>query len=185
MKEHRLFGRAFVDGSVRDDVLVVLNRGRIIDVERVAAPPAGAERVHGLMVPGFVDMHIHGGAGSDFMDADEEGNRRILAFHARHGTTAVAATTLSSSAADLERAVKAIAATLTDPAPGAEICAIHLEGPYINRKNAGAQDAGSIRPADIHEITALMALAPRLRWVITLAPEIDGARALIEHFRGR
>ena len=185
MKEHRLFGRAFVDGGIRDDVLVVMNRGRIIDVQRLPAPPSGSERVHGLMVPGFVDMHIHGGAGADFMDGKEDANRRILSFHARQGTTAVAATTLSSSAADLEGAIRTIAATIADPPPGAEICGVHLEGPYINRKNAGAQDVASIRPADIHEITSLIALAPRVKWVITLAPEIDGARALIEHFRGR
>lgn len=186
MSEYRLFGRAFVDGVIRDDVLVTINRGRIADVARVGSAPAGAERVHGLIVPGFIDMHVHGGSGSDFMDARPDGNRKILRFHARHGTTALAATTLSSSVADLDTAVKTIAATAAgDDDTGAEICAIHLEGPYINRRNAGAQDVASIRPADIHEITALLAAAPRLKFVITLAPEIEGARALIEHFRGR
>ena len=186
MSERRLFGRAFVDGVIRDDVLVVMDRGRLRDVARVTPAPSDAERVHGLIVPGFIDMHVHGGDGADFMDADEESCRRILRFHARHGTTTVAATTLSSSVADLDRAVKAIASAAADDSPGgAEISGIHLEGPYINRKNAGAQDVGSIRPADIHEIESLLAAAPRLRWVITLAPEIDGARALIEHFRGR
>ena len=186
LTERSLFGRAFVDGAIHDDVLISMSRGRITDVARVGSPPASAERVSGLMVPGFVDMHIHGGAGSDFMDADREGNRRILQFHAKHGTTALAATTLSSSAADLEGAVRAIAASMADDeTAAAEICGVHLEGPYINRRNAGAQDAASIRPADIHEIAGLLALAPRLKWVITLAPEIEGARALIEHFRGR
>jgi N-acetylglucosamine-6-phosphate deacetylase len=186
VSERRLFGRAFVDGVIRDDVLIVMNQGRLIDVARSTTPPSGAERVHGLMVPGFIDMHIHGGDGADFMDADADSCRRILRFHARNGTTTVAATTLSSSVADLDRAVKAIAAAAADDSPGAaEICGIHLEGPYINRKNAGAQDVGSIRPADIHEIESLLTAGPRLRWVITLAPEIEGARALIEHFRGR
>jgi N-acetylglucosamine-6-phosphate deacetylase len=132
-----------------------------------------------------VDMHIHGGDGADFMDGSDEANRRIVRYHARNGTTALAATTLSSSVADLDTAVKAIATTAADAPSGAEICAIHLEGPYINRKNAGAQDPASIRPADIHEITSLMAAAPRLKWVITVAPEIEGARALIDHFRNR
>lgn len=186
MSERSLFGRAFVDGAIRDDILVVMNQGRITDVARVASPPAAAHRTHGLIVPGFIDMHIHGGDGADFMDADEEASRRILRFHARHGTTTVAATTLSSSPADLSRAVGAIGAAAADDVPGgAEICAIHLEGPYINRRNAGAQDVTSIRPSDIQEIEALIPSAPRLRWVITLAPEIEGARALIEHFRGR
>jgi N-acetylglucosamine-6-phosphate deacetylase len=186
VSERRLFGRAFVDGAIHDDVLIVMNRGRLVDVARCATAPTDAERVRGLIVPGFIDMHIHGGDGADFMDADEESCRRILRFHARHGTTTVAATTLSSSVADLDRAVKAIASAAADDSTGgAEICGIHLEGPYINRKNAGAQDVGSIRPADIHEIESLLTAAPRLRWVITLAPEIEGARALIEHFRGK
>jgi N-acetylglucosamine-6-phosphate deacetylase len=186
VSERRLFGRAFVDGAIHDDVLIVMNRGRLVDVARCATAPTDAERVRGLIVPGFIDMHIHGGDGADFMDADEESCRRILRFHARHGTTSVAATTLSSSVADLDRAVKAIASAAADDSTGgAEICGIHLEGPYINRKNAGAQDVGSIRPADIHEIESLLTAAPRLRWVITLAPEIEGARALIEHFRGK
>lgn len=186
MSERSLFGRAFVDGAIHDDVLVMMNRGRLTDVARVATPPAGVNRVRGLIVPGFIDMHIHGGDGADFMDADRKACGRILRFHARHGTTAVAATTLSSSVADLDRAVKAIASAAAEDNPGAaEICAVHLEGPYINRKNAGAQDVSSIRPADILEIETLIASAPRLKFVITLAPEIEGARTLIEHFRGR
>lgn len=185
MSEHRLFGRAFVDGTIRDDILVVMNRGRLIDVARAGSVPPNSHRVDGLIVPGFIDMHIHGGDGADFMDASDKANRQIVRFHARNGTTTLAATTLSSSAGDLERAVKTIAATAADTPPGAEICAIHLEGPYISRKNAGAQDPSSIRPADIHEISTLIAAAPRLRWVITIAPETEGARALIEHFRGR
>ena len=68
---------------------------------------------------------------------------------------------------------------------GAEICGIHLEGPYISVARAGAQDVASIRPAEIHELAALLAEGPHLRWMMTVAPEIEGARALIEHFRDR
>ncbi len=184
MKERQLYGRAFVDGAVKDDILVRTRGSTIADVKQIARP-ADVERVRGLIVPGLIDMHIHGGAGADFMDADEEANERIVQFHARHGTTAIAATTLSGSRPDLHKAVKAIAATSNDKPPGAEICALHLEGPYINRRHAGAQDPASIRPADIQEVGLLLAEAPRLRWIITLAPEMEGARALIEHYRGR
>lgn len=186
MSEHKLYGRAWCDHAVHDDVAVTISAGRITDVSRTARPPAGAERVSGLIVPGFVDVHVHGGAGSDFMDADLRGNERILRFHARHGTTALAATTLSASAQDLQKAVTAIAETVREVGDGgSEICGVHLEGPYINLKHAGAQDKTSIRPASIHEVEALLAVGPHLKWIITLAPEIDGARALIEHFRQR
>jgi N-acetylglucosamine-6-phosphate deacetylase len=186
VSEHKLYGRAFCDRGIHDDVAVTISAGRITDVSRTAKPPAGAQRVHGLIVPGFVDVHIHGGDGSDFMDADLRGNERILRFHARNGTTALAATTLSASARDLQKAVTAIAETVRETEEaGAEICGIHLEGPYINLKHAGAQDPASIRPASIHEVEALLAAGPHFKWIITLAPEIEGARALIEHFRQR
>lgn len=185
MKERRLFGRAFVQGAIRDDILITIRDGVISQVIQTARPPSDAERLHHLLVPGFVDVHIHGGGGADFMDASAEGNATITAFHARNGTTALAATTLSGSHADLQRAVRAIARSAGPGVAGAEICAVHLEGPYINLERAGAQDRGSIRPADIQEIAALLDAAPRLRFMITLAPEIAGARPLIEQFRGR
>lgn len=178
-----LHGRAFVDGAIRDDILVSIEDGVLVDVDQTTRVPADAERVRGLLVPGFIDVHVHGGDGADFMDAHDEATTRILAFHARHGTTALAATTLSASRGDLGNAVESIARASWEN--GAEIVAIHLEGPFINPERAGAQDRGSIRAADIHELAALIAEAPRMRWLVTLAPEIDGARALVEHFRER
>ena len=180
----RIHGRAFVDGVVKDDVVISFRGNQIVDVA-LEASPSNADHVNGLIVPGFIDIHVHGGDGADFMDASEEGTKKILAFHARHGTTAMAATTLSASARDLHAAVETIAAVTADPPRGAEICAVHLEGPYINRHHAGAQDVTSIRPADVQELQALMSTAPRLKWILTLAPELEGARAIIEHFRGR
>jgi N-acetylglucosamine-6-phosphate deacetylase len=128
-------------------------------------------------------VHVHGGDGADFMDAHDESTERILTFHARHGTTALAATTLSASRGDLQNAVESLASASCEH--GAEIVAIHLEGPFINPERAGAQDRASIRAADIHELSALIAEAPRIRWMVTVAPEVEGARALIEHFRER
>jgi N-acetylglucosamine-6-phosphate deacetylase len=180
-----LHGRAFIDGALREDVLLSIDGGVIADVAQVAYAPADAERVDGILVPGFVDVHVHGGDGADFMDAHDEATERILGFHARHGTTAVAATTLSASRGDLQNAVEMIRRVAANPPLGAEIVGIHLEGPFINAARAGAQDRQSIRIADIHELAALINEAPRLRWMATIAPEIEGARALIEHFRDR
>jgi N-acetylglucosamine-6-phosphate deacetylase len=181
----KLHGRAFVDGAFRDDILITIEDQVIVDVAQHASVPANAERVQGIIVPGFVDVHVHGGDGADFMDAHEEATAHILAFHGSHGTTALAATTLSASRSDLHAAVETIASVSADRPAGAEIVGIHLEGPFINIRQAGAQDRASIRPADIHEVAALIAQAPRLRWIITVAPELEGARALIEHFRDR
>jgi N-acetylglucosamine-6-phosphate deacetylase len=182
MNVRQLFGRAFVGGAIQDDTLITIDGDVVAEVTQTTDVPANAERTRAVIAPGFVDLHIHGGDGADFMDADEEANARITRFHAKHGTTALCATTLSASRADLRGAVAAIARTKPS---GAEIVGIHLEGPFINRDRAGAQDRVSIRPADIHELSALLAVAPDMRWMMTFAPEIAGARALVEHFRDR
>ena len=180
-----LYGRAFIDGALHDDVLVSIDDQVIVDVARTTHVPVGAERIGGILVPGFVDVHVHGGDGADFMDAHEEATARILGFHAQHGTTALAATTLSASRGDLQNAVEVIARVSGDNPGAAEIVGVHLEGPFINATRAGAQDRASIRIADIHELAALITEAPRLRWIVTVAPEIEGARGLIEHFKDR
>ena len=182
----QLYGRAFVDGALRDDILISIDEQVIADVEQTIHVPAGAERIGpAIVVPGFIDVHVHGGDGADFMDAHEDATARILGFHAQQGTTALAATTLSAARGDLHAAVETIARVSGDRPEGAEIVAVHLEGPFINSERAGAQDRASIRIADIHEVAALIAEAPRLRWMITIAPEVEGARGLIEHFRDR
>ena len=179
----QIYGRAYVRGSIEDDTLITIDGGAIAAVTQTRDVPRDAERTASLIVPGFIDLHIHGGDGADFMDADERANARILAFHARHGTTALMATTLSGSVTDLQNAVAAMARSSDER--GAEIAGIHLEGPYINRERAGAQDRSSIRPADTHEVASLLERAPHLQWMITFAPEVEGARALVERFRDR
>jgi len=179
-----LHGRTFVRGAIEPDVLVTLRDG-VLEVEPAAHPPAQAQRVEGIIAPGLIDLHVHGGDGADFMDADERANERILRFHARHGTTAVAATTISSSPGDLHAAVASIVRSANAQTEGAEICAIHLEGPYINRDRAGAQDTASIRRPDPQEVGGLLALAPQMKWLMTIAPEIEGARDLIKQYRNQ
>jgi len=181
--DRKIFGRAFVGGELREGTLIAIDDGRITDVRDAAHPPPGSDVAEGVIVPGFIDVHVHGGNGADFMDATGEAVSRVTRFHATEGTTALAATTLSASRQHLHDAVTAIARA--SHAGGAVICGIHLEGPYISVARAGAQDVGSIRPAEILELAALLAEGPHLRWMMTVAPEIEGVRALIEHFRDR
>jgi len=184
MSDRTIFGRAFVGGELREGTLIRIDDGRITDIRDAAHPPSGSDAFDGVIVPGFIDVHVHGGNGADFMDATDAAVARVRRFHAREGTTAMAATTLSASRQDLHDAVTTIARApqIND---GSDICGIHLEGPYISSARAGAQDVASIRPAEIHELAALLAEGPNLRWMMTVAPEIEGARALIEHFRDR
>jgi N-acetylglucosamine-6-phosphate deacetylase len=180
----RLWGRrAYVGGAIRDDVLIAIDEGQFAEVRDGVPWPGDAERIEeGVILPGFVDVHVHGGAGADFMDGSDEAAAAVAGLHAKNGTTAMAATTLSSSRDDLRTAIASIARNTRRPG-AAEICAIHLEGPYISPHRAGAQDVASIRPADVHELAALIQEAPELHWMMTIAPEIEGARGLIENFR--
>lgn len=181
-----LYGRAFVDGHFREGTLITIDDGKITEVRDSATGTGESKAVSGVILPGFIDVHVHGGDGSDFMDGSQEAVARVASFHATQGTTALAATTLSASREDLHAAVSAISRVAPiGPPAAAEICGIHLEGPFINADRAGAQNRASIRPPDIHEVTALLELAPTLRWMVTLAPELPGVRAFMEHFGDR
>ena len=181
-----IHGRAFVDGAVRERVTVTLDGARIASVAVGEEPPSGAERLAGILVPGFVDLHVHGGAGADFMDGSEEAVRRICAFHARHGTVALAATTLSAPRAQVTAAVAVAAAVARAPRAGeTRIAGVHLEGPYLNPAKAGAQDPAALRAADAAEVEEWLVAAGDLPIAMTVAPEVPGVLELIAAFAHR
>jgi len=180
-----LRGRAFIDGAIHDDAVITMEGESIAEATKVAAAGAEAERITGLMLPGLIDLHVHGGAGSDFMDSDGDANDTVRRFHLRHGTTSLAATTLSSDQSDLHRAVRAIAQSAGRRIDGSQIAGIHLEGPYINPDRAGAQSKAAIRPASATELGELIDEAPRLRFMMTVAPEAAGVIQLLDRFRDR
>jgi N-acetylglucosamine-6-phosphate deacetylase len=142
---------------------------RIVRIEGVAIEqPAAFEPV---LLPGFVDLHVHGGGGADVM-AGQGAVDTIARTHARHGTTSLLATTMTAPRAQIEHALRDIGRAMrAGTAPGARVLGAHLEGPFISSQRLGAQPAFA-RPATWEEVQALHALAP-LR-VITLAPEALG-----------
>lgn len=174
-------GRAFIDGKLQRNVSVEIEGSRIVDIGTDAN--AGDDL---LILPGFIDVHVHGGAGSDFMDATTEAVATVTAFHARHGTTALAATTLSAPNMKLKHALRSITShTMAPPDQSAEIIAIHLEGPFINQKYAGAQNRDAIRPGTVRELEQLISIIGKLPLIVTFAPEVEGALELITAFRDR
>lgn len=132
-----------------------------------------------LILPGFIDLHVHGGGGRDTM----EGGDAISALarrHAAHGTTALLATTMTAPLDEIERAMAALGASCRQRESGAaRVLGVHLEGPYINPGKLGAQPDFA-RGADLAEVQNLHRLAP-IR-LITLAPEMPGNLALIPKF---
>ena len=129
-------------------------------------------RAEPLLLPGFIDLHVHGGGGADTMQAGTAIDT-IARTHARHGTTSMLATTMTAPRGEIEAALRAVAGACRTRSDGAaRVLGVHLEGPYISPDKLGAQPAFAVTPAAA-EILALHALAP-IR-VVTLAPELAGA----------
>jgi N-acetylglucosamine-6-phosphate deacetylase len=132
--------------------------------------------------PGFIDLHVHGGAGHDFMDGTKEAFLAIAGLHARHGTTAMTPTTLSAEKADLLNTLTTYQQLAGKPTGGAQFIGMHLEGPYFAMNQRGAQDPRFIRNPDVGEYTELIARFPGIRrW--SVAPERPGALEMAAHLR--
>ncbi len=130
-----------------------------------------------LVAPGLIDLHVHGGDGADTMDGSPEGLRTMARFLARHGVTAFVPTTLAAAHDHTLRAVRAVGEAMRQGSGGARILGVHLEGPYLNPVQAGAQPTELIRPPDRAELDAYLAAGPVQR--LTLAPEMPGAERLV------
>jgi N-acetylglucosamine-6-phosphate deacetylase len=126
------------------------------------------------LVPGFVDLHVHGGGGASHEDEDPRGSRAVVTFHRRHGTTTTLASLMTSAPSDLVRRVRALA----DLCDEGDIAGIHLEGPWLARKRCGAHDAQQLREPDLVELDALLQTGRGHVRQITIAPELPGALEL-------
>ncbi len=170
-------GMVQVNGSVIESV---------VDLHTQPAPSVDDKdvtTVEGYLAPGYIDIHVHGAGGADFLDGDPEASAVITETHARYGTTGLLATTLTASEEDI---IKAIRAARTAPRRGAKILGYHIEGPFINYKMKGAQDGRFVRAASVAEIDHWMAEGrPEDRWHVTLAPEIEGAEEATRHLVSR
>ena len=129
-----------------------------------------------ILLPGFIDLHVHGGAGVDLMQGGEVA-RTIARTHARHGTTTLLGTTMTAAFEEIENALRGLAQVIATPdADAAQIIGVHLEGPFISPQRLGAQPPRTIE-ATLESVQHLHALAPIK--VLTLAPEIGQHTALI------
>lgn len=122
-----------------------------------------------LLMPGFIDLHVHGALGHEVMDADPGGLREMARFYAAHGVTGFLGTTWTASRNAIRKVMETLG-PLTGPIPGgASLLGFHLEGPYLNPDRCGAQDKALIRRADPAE--AVEFLETGLVRLVALAPE--------------
>ncbi|MER7996935.1 N-acetylglucosamine-6-phosphate deacetylase [Micromonospora chalcea] len=128
------------------------------------------------IVPGFVDMHTHGGGGHTFTTGDPEAARQAAAFHLGHGTTTLLAS-LVSSPFELMRDATAAYRPLVE---SGVLAGVHFEGPYLSADRCGAQNPEFLRDPSTAELTELIELGGGAVRMVTLAPERDGATKAIE-----
>ncbi|MFC5406988.1 N-acetylglucosamine-6-phosphate deacetylase [Cohnella soli] len=183
----RIVGARIVtpEGIVEGGVLLVKD-GVIAHIGSGADDSATAGDVETIdaagqwLLPGFIDVHVHGGAGHDFMDAEAAGIREITKFHAANGTTSMLATTLTAPREELTAVIDRVSQYMSEPMPYAQLIGVHLEGPFVNVKWKGAQNPAYIVPPQPEWLEEWVSRFPGIIKIQTLAPENEGALDYIE-----
>lgn len=168
MKGAKLRGQVVTLDEVLPDGVVEIEDEHITAV-RPARPedtPAGRES---WILPGFIDLHVHGGGGFTFTTGETDQARGAAAFHTAHGTTTMLASLVTASPDALWQAVVSLGGLVEEGL----LAGIHLEGPYVSLARCGAQNPAYLRDPDRGELAGLLEVGP-VR-MVTLAPELPGA----------
>ncbi|TDR32409.1 N-acetylglucosamine-6-phosphate deacetylase [Hydromonas duriensis] len=175
MSHSTITGRILTSKGWLDGALHVMPNGQIGEVTGSAPASEGAQR---YVLPGFIDVHVHGGGGVDIMQGGATVTD-VARLHVQFGTTSLLATTMTAPMAEIQTVLKHIQVnTQVRPTGSARVLGVHLEGPYINPSKLGAQPAHAKR-AFIQEVDALCDLVD-IR-LVTIAPELEGHLDMVEH----
>lgn len=131
-----------------------------------------------IIVPGFIDEHIHGANGSDAMDGTKEALDNIASSLPKDGVTSFLATTMTMSEDKIEKSLKNIACFMKTQSRGAKVLGIHLEGPFISKKYHGAQNVEDIKPLSKDLMDKLYKASEKNIKIVTFAYENDGDELL-------
>lgn len=190
MEAHRLKiynGRIITPYRVIPKGTVLVTDGVITDVKEGDIEVTGTTEINAegnYIAPGFIDIHIHGGGGHDFMDGSETAFLKIAETHARYGTTAMVPTTLTSKKEGLIDTLALYEQANKKNINGAQFLGMHLEGPYFSMNQRGAQDPRYIRNPDPKEYMDIIARTNAIsRW--SAAPELPGAIAFARYLRSK
>lgn len=164
---------------------IVLENGKITKIYENNIPECieGIDVKGSYIVPGFIDVHIHGAGGADAMDNTEEALRTISKYIVKHGTTNFLATTLTSSKEILKEVLEKIGRLQNQDIEGANIFGAHMEGPYFDVQFKGAQNDKYIKPAGISEIEEYLNVKPGLVKLFSMAAKGEGALESIKYLK--
>lgn len=169
----------YVAGERLTDHFLEIEGSKITGFGPTQSDTEGNDLTGHLFVPGFIDQHIHGAKGYDFMDADPKANEAIATYLPEEGVTSFLATTLSDAPERIEKALTALSHLSTGD--GAECLGVHLEGPFLSTTVAGAHKKAYLRPPDPGLFDRYQEMADGRIRMVTLAPEEDCQGALIDH----
>jgi len=165
-------GRVVTPDGVLESGWLAVRDGRILAVGEGTPPDGPTTDVGGSwLVPGFVDIHCHGGGGEAFTNADPDRVRKAASAHRRHGTTTLLASLVSRPVPEMVEQIAKLAELTQDGL----ISGLHLEGPFLSAARCGAHDPAILRPPDRDSVTKLLAAGKGAVRMITLAPELEGA----------
>lgn len=197
--------KAIIAGTVYTPVEEIRNGVILVEGHRIAKVgpreqiriPQGATVIDyqdRTVVPGFIDIHIHGAVGYDLMEGTPEAVASVGKYLARHGTTSYAATTVAASLERTLNAAKGLgeiirasnsAHVVPDKISGAQPACIHLEGPFLNVKRRGAHPASQIQKPSTELLARFLDAADGTVRILTLAPELEGALTVLEFARSK
>jgi N-acetylglucosamine-6-phosphate deacetylase len=166
---------------------VTVEAGRIAAVSPAGAAPAGADIIDlrgCYLAPGFIDLHVHGGAGADFMDGSADAFRTVCRAHARHGTTSLLPTTTVARHEQHLAFLDVCRRLRQEGSGGARILGAHFYGPYFAPEARGCHPADPVRPPRAAEYEQYLDYADCIS-TATVAPELPGAEEFVRACRAR
>ena len=170
-------GHVITENTIISNGTLLIEDGKILGVEKNHIESTDFTEIDAkgnYISPGFIDIHVHGGGGFDFMDETEEAFLKTACLHAKFGTTSLLATTLTSDKEGILRTLDVYNSVHHKKNQGAKFLGTHLEGPYFSLNQRGAQDPQYIRDPDPKEYMEILERSPYIkRW--SIAPEKKGA----------